>query len=411
MRRRWRLLGTLLLLGLLGYGVWWWQAPKRMHVVKHVTFEYPPAVTVCARGYLFKDVFFDWRGKERWRLGQRPPAAFPVEPPIGRYRRTTAGDTATAKRQLLDHTGHATSISPSSEYLARATIDGHKTRLQVFRHGTLIADRRLPLDFAPYYTLEWMSWIGLQVHDDGTIWAGVWGSAKNTPVYVVKDNRITATGMLPRGTFGLSPDARFYVPYNGNAQYYSITLKRNRVVLSPGVSHPSPPHVLLYDGAFISGNGTLYRGAGKATGERVTSLGNSLRYLVDDTPSGIRIFHPTTGDAWQCTIDGKMQQGYATDDGRHVVLLVKNAPGRVGRLIKRYSPTLYQRHLAERSERYTYIVYKRPGKVVARHHLKKGSRDCSPTPYLSPDGRAMLLTHYYTFSHLDPPSYYTLLRW
>ena len=426
LRRRWKSLAALLLLGLFGYGVCWWQVPKRMRVVTHVTFEYPEypsTVTVCAQGYLFKDVFYDWRGKERWRLGQAPAASFPTEPPSDRYTRATASETAEAKRQLLESIGHAVRPSPSGEYLARAIVDGHHTRLQLFRHGKLITDRRLPLDLAPYYTLEWMPWIGLQVHDDGTVWAGLRGSAQNSPVYVVKEDRIVATGTLPRGTHGLSPDARFYVPYNDDNRYYPITLQDKRVVLSPGIAHPYGPHILLYDGAFINGDNMLYREAGKASGERIIPLGNSLRYLVYETPTvigiynpttGIRIYNPTTGEFWLCAVDGGVLAGYATDDGRHAVLLVTGGrPGRISRLVEQYLPGVYQQYLAKRGEKHTYIIYERPGKILARYPLRKGPSDCSPTAYLSPDGRAMLLLHniHYSCGDSPPNSYYTLLRW
>jgi hypothetical protein len=385
-----------------------------MRVVTHVTFEYPPIGTVRAQGYLCKDVFYDWRGKERWRLGQAPAASFPAEPPIDRYKRATASETAKAKRQLLESIGHAVCTSPSGEYLARAIVDGHQTRLQLFQHGKLITDRRLPLDLAPYYTLEWMPWIGLQVHDDSTVWAGLRGSTRNSPVYVVKEDRIVATGTLPRGTGGLSPDARFYVPYNDDNRYYPITLQGSRVVLSPGIAHSHCPSLLLYDGAFINGDGMLYRGAGKATGERIIPLGNSLRYLVYETPAGIRIYNPMTGDFWLCAVDGEVQSGYATDDGRHAVLLVIGGrPGRISRLVEQYLPGFYQQYLARRSEEYTYIVYERPGKILARYPLRKGPLDCSPRAYLSPDGRALLLLHniHHSCGDSPPQSYYTLLRW
>ncbi|OFX13383.1 MAG: hypothetical protein A2Z18_01925 [Armatimonadetes bacterium RBG_16_58_9] len=410
-----------LALALLAGGWYWFTPVPTLRPVASFPGE-PSHVVPCDIGIFNGTTLYDWQGVSRWRIPLPSPPIL-----------TPAMQHLVVHRQRGQH-----ALSSNGDYLAQIFVDGRKVGVTLYHRGDEVGrhplyDVALFSDRPPGFADPWC----IHVRDDGAVW--VWLYRKYpTPAFLLRGARVVATGKLPPYSM-LTPDGRYLavgLP-SGDGQFYRTIVRQRRLTFTKLITVPRAVHTemrttpdgkpyldieparLYPDHVWHACDKWLYWPTGKKRRldfdlSRDCSNG---RQIVDFYPTKltneVRIVHPATGKGWslQASKNDHSSNYFHSIDANDQYALVSVDDDE--RPMWMHTACMWLRHywvpVRLPSDKTTFKLYARSGRLVAQYRLSKECSCCTDRRfYLSPDGRQVYFVN--SAPNLDKSERIVLLR-
>lgn len=305
--------------------------------------------------------------------------------------------------------GRAFSVAPQGQRMALAYADGRQVQVVSWLKGHV--EGRLTLPVSPRGPITGRAAFSIQAQDDGRVLLWL-TSAPVSPVLLIQGNAVLATAehrsklVVESGTGyarTVSPDMHWMIGYKqaispgvkpAPPELECATLERTKtgLIVYPYYTVPRIKGPVLFNGAIVSGNGTIYRRRSEVSAPDGWSIARELEpqpeCAVQYKGASARVLWPASIKSWGTPNLRKSWRMAISEGGRYAVTYDASPRRSTGILANR--PSAWSEFISVLFTPRHVNLYARPGKLLKAMTLP-GSRETIQSAYLSPDGAYLLL--------------------
>ena len=309
--------------------------------------------------------------------------------------------------------GRAFSVAPQGQRVALAYADGRQVQVVSWEDSRV--QGRLKLPVSPQGPVTGRAAFSIQALDNGQVLLWL-TSAPVSPVLLIHGNKVLAAAehrskLAVESGAGyartVSPDMGWLIGYKrpgDQAAGKSVpmkppelecaTLERTKTGLTvyPYYTVPRIKNPVLFNGAIVSTNGTIYRRRSEIDAPDGWKIARELEpqpeCAVQYKGTSARVLRPTAGTAWGIPHLGESWRVAISQGGRYAVAYDASPRRSTGILANR--PSAWGEFISILFTPRHVNLYTPPGKLLRAMKLP-GSRETIQSAYLSPDGTYLLL--------------------